>query len=958
MSRPLTRILSLLLSLTLILGTVTLCWLSLPNAVNFPTSFGSANPTYFESGNGSAEHPYIISRPVHLYNLAWLQYLGYFNLNPNLNNGRAQSYFKLKNNIVMTGIAIPPIGTEEYPFIGKFDGNHKTISSLTVSNSHFDLTRYPTAAVFDQKTSVGKLQTAGSTEGNGKEVAIVGLFGVTGDYGSAIKQNEAYRGKDIHQYVDPDAEEKKLVSPPINPNEITENDLYYASMFVGNFYTDILHVRSASTNTLVGLAAGYVGGGFENIGVYRADITLTKNATSLKEENSEVVSKYAIVGDYDPDAVGWSEAPKEGTTQGGGWGGTIDMELFAERLKNMLAATQKDSGNNRVVTTYNNQSAFGYYKSEGFNLYAAIYAGTNQNLTDAKYSLDTSKAMSVALLADGSNYTVLPLNVNKEQMGLKAAVPEIYSSTNSEQRKTAEATQNAQLYKYQSSSARFTKTATVLTPNNLSSPFEWKILYGYLDAETSGEIVDSEKGNTGYIVGGNTQDNRGGIVLDVRPRTSAQSIFKSFHKSSAAEWTTYNSSDLRLLTYNRDKKSGETDYAVIGDKKNNLSVGTTTDVGGNSFTVIGSNGFEKYDDRRDDFDDVLGKDGSLYGLLFSSKGLGLLPNASAPNAGYYAKTITKSVALNHQTIGEYPLVTGSINFTVKEAGVIVAIVGTYNTQSKDNMQGHFNLYKADRTDSGSGVTVPSVTKDGKTVKVKEIVLIYETKNEAGVSVRKNIYWEATEPGKGVLKDDDNNTFGADANNVSLPSGAKLIYNKLWYTRNDHSAADTGTTPLLNNYAYYIEIPVEAGDYLISTNGGGTNGYLMYLDIGASGAGGNPGVSKPTPYLMQSVDFINESSRDTAGRVTVPSATDPTTGNLVHFYPKYAAVGLRLSGVSSLTGDAVVVMKRDTDTITNGVGEINTVLYYNVLPESIAVTPLPSALAEKNTTLGKEEDESG
>ena len=152
--------------------------------------------------------------------------------------------------------------------------------------------------------------------------------------------------------------------------------------------------------------------------------------------------------------------------------------------------------------------------------------------------------------------------------------------------------------------------------------------------------------------------------------------------------------------------------------------------------------------------------------------------------------------------------------------------------------------------------------------------------------------------------------------------------------------------------------MEAGDYLISTNGGGTNGYLMYLDIGASGAGGNPGVSKPTPYLMQSVDFINESSRDTAGRVTVPSATDPTTGNLVHFYPKYAAVGLRLSGVSSLTGDAVVVMKRDTDTITNGVGEINTVLYYNVLPESIAVTPLPSALAEKNTTLGKEEDESG
>ena len=38
----------------------------------------SSKNLYFESGNGSKDNPYIISQPVHLYNLAWLQDLGYF----------------------------------------------------------------------------------------------------------------------------------------------------------------------------------------------------------------------------------------------------------------------------------------------------------------------------------------------------------------------------------------------------------------------------------------------------------------------------------------------------------------------------------------------------------------------------------------------------------------------------------------------------------------------------------------------------------------------------------------------------------------------------------------------------------------------------------------------------------------------------------------------------------------
>ena len=105
-------------------------------SLDFPTNFGgSSMAAYFNGGNGSQGTPYEIANPTNLYNLAWLQYLGYFNLRSGLNNGRAQTYFKLTSNIDMSEVAsylkaLPPIGTSEHPFIGQFDGNNKTVSKL------------------------------------------------------------------------------------------------------------------------------------------------------------------------------------------------------------------------------------------------------------------------------------------------------------------------------------------------------------------------------------------------------------------------------------------------------------------------------------------------------------------------------------------------------------------------------------------------------------------------------------------------------------------------------------------------------------------------------------------------------------------------------------------------------------------------------------------------------------
>ena len=131
---------------------------------------GSSSGAYFAYGNGiptTAEHPenrvYGITTARHLYNLAWLQYLGFFNLEAE--NGK-QYYFELADNIDMTGWTLPPIGTEEHPFIGNFNGNGYVVHGLTVSNNFSDFERHPgvvTSADFEQPH-------------------ILGFFGVIGDY--------------------------------------------------------------------------------------------------------------------------------------------------------------------------------------------------------------------------------------------------------------------------------------------------------------------------------------------------------------------------------------------------------------------------------------------------------------------------------------------------------------------------------------------------------------------------------------------------------------------------------------------------------------------------------------------------------------------------------------------------------------------------------------------------------
>ncbi len=180
---------------------------------------GASAGAYFDatSGNGTTEdEAFIISNATHMRNLAVLQNTGRF--------GDTKYYFKIKDSVDvldMSSIWLPPIGTDDKPFIGEFNGNGKTIANLKVTTDKGLLTKrmYPTQASENYAFSWA-----------------VGLFGNTGE------------SSNIRNFI--------LHNPHVVVGAVGGAN--------GNKYKDGI----AKT---VGIAVGHVGGKCSSIGVRATD---------------------------------------------------------------------------------------------------------------------------------------------------------------------------------------------------------------------------------------------------------------------------------------------------------------------------------------------------------------------------------------------------------------------------------------------------------------------------------------------------------------------------------------------------------------------------------------------------------------------------------------------------------------------------------------------------------------
>lgn len=280
---------------------VTLAWFARKPDVT-PNAQSSIKGSFFESGTGTARDPYEIARPIQLYYLAWLQDLGYFE---KLN----QQHFYISADLDMDGIVLPPIGTDEYPFLGVLDGKNHLIKNLKVTNDIEHIVKKPTVA-------------AGMDSPQ-----IVGVFGVVGNYPGSSASS------------------------------------YAAS--VSNLKIDSATISSTTPEddkTLVGIAVGYINAGVAGVSVSNSGIQLGSGLSPI--DNETQISKYTIVGDCAPQYldsinIAQTSAAKPGieyedttrsTMVGNVFGGSIDMKSLHSRLNNIFDIAATSGVNDRYIS--------------------------------------------------------------------------------------------------------------------------------------------------------------------------------------------------------------------------------------------------------------------------------------------------------------------------------------------------------------------------------------------------------------------------------------------------------------------------------------------------------------------------------------------------------------------------------------------------------------------------------
>lgn len=359
------------------------------NNTKTPTINGSTPTAYYKSGDGTKDNPYIIARPVHLYNFAWLQYMGTYNKVDDEGTVK-QTYFKIDDDLAtdtngnkildMSGYVLPPLGTEDNPFVGNFDGNGTIITNLTISNKLNDYSRHP----------------ASVTNSSFDAPQVIGLFGVVG----------ATDTSKIYEYTS-------------TTDEIV-HDVYAENLTIKNDDT------SSNKQTLAGLLAGYVNAPILNCGLGLGTFDLASGTTSLGTYNGTTlkgVSDYALVGSYNSENFSWTIPDGGGSGQGNDFGGSIDFASISKRITyiidNIDTTTTDSSGKN--------------YSSDKFN--TNIYVRNNQTVDNktSDYAWDTFKSgstsMQTAFLEEG---TFLPLNIDESKAtidGKATTMGSYYSDT-------------------------------------------------------------------------------------------------------------------------------------------------------------------------------------------------------------------------------------------------------------------------------------------------------------------------------------------------------------------------------------------------------------------------------------------------------------------------------------------------------------------------------------------------
>lgn len=261
---------------------------------------GSSAGAYFAYGTGEQDKPFGINTKYHMYNLAWLQNTGRL---VDENGKQKQYYFEIDPE--MTGTLdlkdfwLPPIGNDEYPFIGIFNGNGKEISNLQITTNKNKLTANPSGESYEFSNAVG-------------------LFGKTSST------------SEISNFI--------LNNPYV---EVASSNTKYSNR--------------ANSNLVVGIAIGHVAGKASSIGIYAHEETTPKTTLDIKRTGYSTFN--SILGELAEGVTSSVTGGGSGSTGSGGsgnaFGSTFDVESLLWRMQQIDANKKSDTPSWRLPDTDN-----------------------------------------------------------------------------------------------------------------------------------------------------------------------------------------------------------------------------------------------------------------------------------------------------------------------------------------------------------------------------------------------------------------------------------------------------------------------------------------------------------------------------------------------------------------------------------------------------------------------------
>ena len=224
-----------------------------------PDLSGFSVSAYFGGGNGSEDDPFLIKNQRHLYNLCWLQYLGYFNKEGALDsNGRiitqghtteiTQYSFSIENDLNMSGWYLPPLGTSLNPFVGELNGNGHSISNLHTTNTF---------------TEFGTKHPSSVNSSNFANVEIIGFIGVIGE---------------------------------IDSMRLSDHTFDTSANTVANIKLNETQVNTTTPHSLVGIVAGYINGIISDVGIVKSGLNISSGTSKLDNNSIADISTYTVAG--------------------------------------------------------------------------------------------------------------------------------------------------------------------------------------------------------------------------------------------------------------------------------------------------------------------------------------------------------------------------------------------------------------------------------------------------------------------------------------------------------------------------------------------------------------------------------------------------------------------------------------------------------------------------------------